>query len=95
MVVGVDSRLMRPRGFMNLDPGFHYLYLATTRSNPRGEHAAQHFALKAEPCMRYVVTARHRNSMDWENWDLVVKSVEPIPWCTLPQEPQDSQAASP
>jgi len=95
MVVGIDGRLMRPRGLMNVEPGVHALYLATTRSDRRGAHTAQHFELKAEPCMRYVISAQHRNSIDREDWDLVVKSVEPIPGCPLPKETQSSEAASP
>jgi hypothetical protein len=95
MVVGIDNRLVRPRGFMHVEPGFHTLYLATTRSDRRGEHVAQHFVLMAEPCMRYVISARHRNSIDREDWDLVFKSVEPIPGCTLPNESQHPQVVSP
>lgn len=91
VVVGIDGRLTRPRGIMNVEPGVHSLYIATTRSDRRGAHTAQHFELKAEPCMRYVISAKHRNSIDREDWDLVLKAIEPIPGCPLPQETRDSQ----
>jgi hypothetical protein len=95
IVVGIDGRFTRPKSLMNVDPGLHTLYLSTARRNRRGAHTAQHFALKAEPCMRYVISAQHRNSIDRDDWDLVLKSVDPIPGCPLPKEAQSSQAASP
>ena len=33
-------------------------------SGRRGTYAAQHFVLMAEPCMRYIISARHRTSIE-------------------------------
>jgi hypothetical protein len=93
MVVAVDSRFVPGRATMRVEPGFHYFYIATTRSNRHGEYNAQPFALLAEPCMRYVLVAKHRNSLSGENWELVVRSVEPIPWCTLTKEAPPSPSS--
>lgn len=66
-----------------VEPGQRLVLLATARRDT-GVGARKKDAtvpLNAKPCLRYHFAARHESMTLVEPWQLVLKSVEPIPEC--------------
>ena len=77
-----------------VEPGFHYVQLASTRQNGVIGNSYQPYAFMAEPCVRYVMYAQYENTGDRSPWHLVVgKSDKPVAGCKAGPAPAATPAA--
>ena len=85
-IMGVDGK-MYPSGWdkLTIEPGQHMVLLRTTRSDGRRMSPDAMLPLDAKPCMRYHVVAKLESSLVLEPWWLVIKKVERIGECVLPE----------
>lgn len=86
MVVAVDEQsYLDGRLQQKIEPGSHYLRLATTKRDFSGDVTVMPLFLKAEPCTRYVFFAEHDRRMTNKSWKLVLRKSEPIGGCKIPE----------
>jgi hypothetical protein len=78
-----------------ITPGFHYVQIASTRQDRRGQVVHVPYAFTAEPCMRYEMYAEYESSLDRSPWQLVIsKGPRPLGGCK-PAKLGDAAAAAP
>lgn len=84
LILGVDGRLY-PNGRREhrVDPGFHYMELATTKPDRRGGVTRMPFAINAKACTRYYVAAVHERELDSRGWHAKTVKEAPIPGCVV------------
>jgi hypothetical protein len=83
LIVSVDGRAdCEAPATKNIEPGFHYVQLASSRRDRRGGLAYVPYAFVAEPCIRYEVYAEYESSLDRSPWQLVInKDPKPLAGC--------------
>jgi hypothetical protein len=92
LVHAVDRHYYNPmRSRLKIEPGPHWIYIASTRASARGTVTSVPWVMKAEPCMRYLVAAQHE-SLSIERFAVKVVSVERIGECRLPPGAQAAVA---
>lgn len=78
-----------------VEPGFHYVQLASTRQNGVIGNSYQPYAFMAEPCVRYVMYAQYENASDRSPWHLVVgKADKPVAGCKADSMPAATPSAA-
>ena len=82
------------RDFMEIEPGFNYIELATTNESRGGRVTTNPFPMMAKPCVRYLVSAKHERATDARRWAIRVVE-EPIGGCEAPaaEAPAETNAA--
>lgn len=94
-ILSVDGQaFLDGRMQQKVEPGFHYLQVATTKKSRRGDATYQPFALTAAPCMRYVLFAQHESRLNNEDWSVVLKKQEPISGCETGPAPADKNRSA-
>ncbi|MDO6694837.1 hypothetical protein Q4574_16185 [Aliiglaciecola sp. 3_MG-2023] len=92
-IVSIDGKMEVGKQVENIEPGFHYINLATTKKVRSKVTEFRMFPLDAKECMRYVVTAQHDNSLD-DEWEVKLLREEPILSCT-PSEKSEKEDVLP
>lgn len=75
-----------------LRPGFHVIMARTTRKDEKRSTYDFTLPLRAQPCMRYYLVARHESLTAVDPWKTEIKRVEPISGC--PETANGDQPAS-
>lgn len=84
-VAGVDGQRFVPvRAKQKVTPGPHFVYLVSERAAGLGLRNAKPWVMKAEPCTRYLLAARHEN-LSAERYEIVVVGTERIGECRMPE----------
>ena len=71
-IVSVDGELYPDLpSRLSLKPGFHWLQVASTKTDFRGGFTYQPLPLNVEPCTNYRFVAKHDKSLSNRHWQVV------------------------
>lgn len=86
-VVSIDGsqQFSKPSTPIQLFPGQRWLVLEAAPGKSARRVVQKSYALKVEPCTRYVFAARRASPMD-SDWSLVVDRTEPVSGCNAEEE---------
>jgi hypothetical protein len=72
VLYAVDGKLQMDQPVESaLDPGFHWLQVASTKSNRHGQVTYQPLPLQVAPCTIYRFHAQHERTMSIDHWKIV------------------------
>ena len=86
-IVSIDGKMQFGKHKKNVKPGFHYINVVTTKKIRSKSTEVQMFPVNAKECMRYVVSAQHKNGSA-DEWEVKLLREVPIPSCTPSEKPQ-------
>ena len=85
LIRGVNDKRYQPmRSKVVVKPGPQWMTVASTRASRGGTVTMIPYVFKAEPCMRYLLAARHEGVSD-QRFAVIVVAVERIGECKLPE----------
>lgn len=82
--VSIDGK-KNDRRIVDLSPGTHVIYIASSKGNRIGAVKASKYPLYLKPCVRYFLSAQHPEKGRRDRWELKVDE-EKIVSCELPEE---------
>jgi hypothetical protein len=96
VIVAIDGKAdFEAPTVKTITPGFHYVQIASTRQDRRGQVVYVPYAFTAEPCTRYEMYAEYESSLDRSPWQLVItKGSKPLGGCK-PAKFADATAVAP
>jgi hypothetical protein len=83
-ITGIDGKLLfDKKTWREVTPGPHFVQVLTTRKVRRSDQQPAYLPLRAEPCMRYYIVARHASGLEASptDWAPEIARVEPIEGC--------------
>lgn len=85
LIRGVNDKQYEPmRAKVEVKPGPVWLTVATTRVSRGGSVSTMPYVFKAEPCMRYLLAAKHEGLSETK-FAVITVAVERIGECRLPK----------
>ena len=86
-IVSIDGKMQFGKQKKNVKPGFHYINVLTTKKLRSKNTEVQMFPVDAKECMRYEVSAQHKNGIA-DEWEVKLLREVPIPSCTPSEKSQ-------
>lgn len=86
VITGIDGQMyFQGLKIRNVEPGPHYIQLASTKVDRQGNPTYNTFILDAKPCTRYLVSAQHESTLEFDTRDWVTKVIreEPVSGCEV------------
>lgn len=80
-IISIDGKMNFGEKRKNIKPGFHYINVLTTKNIRGKSKEVQMFPVDAKECMRYEVSAQHKNGIS-DEWDVRLLREVPILSCT-------------
>ena len=83
VMTGLDGKLKISNTSKSVEPGEHFIQLATTKKGRNNFSNKRNIMLETKPCVRYYITAQHESGLSTNNkdWDVRVLRTEPIKHC--------------
>lgn len=84
VVTGIDGQMyFENLKIRNVEPGPHYIQLASTKVDRQGVPTYNTFTFYAKPCTRYLVSAQHESTLPFDTRDWATKVIreEPVAGC--------------
>lgn len=97
VITGIDGQMyFQGLKIRNVDPGPHYIQLASTKVDRQGNPTYNTFILDAKPCTRYLVAAKHGSTLEFDTRDWVTEVIreEPVAGCEVEKKDESVRMAS-